>query len=336
MDFPYGDRLRIELGPASNPRPLESSPRSNVWSADLAGTPVIVKQIVGGPDAPDRYAREVTALRRAARTDPPVVPGLLGSDPDDRVMVLEHLSDDGPADLVAYATGLARLHAAGPPDGGLPGWAGPDDGDVTAFLGLAARLGVPPETGVAGELTDLLGRLAALPVNALLHGDPCPGNDFFTPAGVRFADLEQASVGCGLVELAYLRIGFPTCWCVIGIAAPLLARAEEAYASAWRDVTGTAPDGDLTDVCAGWLIRGDALVERARRETADHLARLPDEDWSWGTVTARERLAYRLGVVAGLAGGRPDLAGLGRLATALRGRMLDRWPGLRPPPRRRP
>jgi hypothetical protein len=334
MGFPYGDRLRTELGPASNPRPLESSPRSNVWSADVAGTPVIVKQIVGGSDVAARYAREVTALRLAARTS--VVPDLLGADPDDRVMVLEHLGDDGPADdwVLAYATALARLHAAG--SSGLPRWTGPDEGDVAAFLGLAGRLGVVVEAGVADELGDLVARLAAMPANALLHGDPCPGNDFFTPAGVRFADLEQASSGNGLVELAYLRIGFPTCWCVTDVAAPLLTRAEEAYASAWRDATGVALAGDLTDVCAGWLIRGDALVERARRGTADHLARLLDEDWSWGTVTARQRLAYRLGVVAGLVDGHADLAGLGRLVTALRGRMLDRWPGLRPPPRRRP
>jgi hypothetical protein len=53
-------------------------------------------------------------------------------------------------------------------------------------------------------------------------------------------------------------------------------------------------------------------------------------------VTARERLAHRLGVVARLADGRGDLTGLSRLAAAMRDRLPDRWPGLRPPPLQRP
>jgi hypothetical protein len=77
-------------------------------------------------------------------------------------------------------------------------------------------------------------------------------------------------------------------------------------------------------------------VPRAQRETTDHLARLTGEDWSWGTVTARERLAHRLGVVARECIGRPDLAGLGRLTATMRDRLLGRWPALRPPPRHRP
>jgi hypothetical protein len=61
-----------------------------------------------------------------------------------------------------------------------------------------------------------------------------------------------------------------------------------------------------------------------------------DEDWSWGTTTARGRLAHRLGVVARLTAAHPGLAALSDLSTAMRDRMLRRWPGLEPPPRRRP
>lgn len=128
----------------------------------------------------------------------------------------------------------------------------------------------------------------------------------------------------------------PTCWCVTEVPGPLLARAEAAYRTAWRAATGVEAAGDLADACAGWLIRGDALVPRAERETADHLARLTGEDWSWGTVTARERLAHRLGVVARESAERPGLTGLGRLAAAMRDRLLGHWPALRPPPRTRP
>jgi hypothetical protein len=340
MEFPFGERLRAGLGPARHPRQLASSPRSNVWRADVGGAAVVVKQIVGGADAAERYAREVAALELAARVRPPVVPALLGADPGTLTLVLEHLGDAGPAEdwVVAYASGLARLHAAaGPADAGvLPRWRGPDADDVRAFVGLAGRLGVSVEAEVGDELAALVERLGRLPKDALLHGDPCPGNDLYVSGEVRFVDFEQAALGNGLMELAYLRIGFPTCWCVTEVAEPLLDRAESAYRTAWRAATGAEAGGDLVDACAGWLIRGDALVQRAERETADQFARVSAEDWSWGTVTARERLAHRLGVVARLADGHGDLAGLSRLAAAMRGRLLDRWSGLRPPPLRRP
>ena len=179
-------------------------------------------------------------------------------------------------------------------------------------------------------------RLGQAPGHSLLHGDPCPGNDLHTASGVRFIDLEQAALGNGLTELAYLRIGFPTCWCATAAAPPLLDRAESAYRAAWRTATGTEPSGDLADCCAGWLLRGDALVERAHRGTTDHLARLPDRDWKWGTATARQRLAHRLGVVGQMTAGRPDLSELSRLSVDMRDRMLARWPTLLPLPAQRP
>ena len=76
----------------------------------------------------------------------------------------------------------------------------------------------------------------------------------------------------------------------------MLTRAETGYRNEWRSLTGAAISGSLVDACAGWLIRGDALVARAHRDTIDHLARLPHEDWTWGTATAHERLLHRLTV----------------------------------------
>jgi hypothetical protein len=340
MTFPFHARLRAEFGPARAPLQLASSPRSNVWRAEIGGVAAVLKQIVGGPDAPARFDREVAALRLAARVTPPVAPRLLGADPRSRTLVLEYLDDDGPSGdwVVGYATGLARLHAAtGPADAGaLPRRQAPGAGDVRAFMALAGRFGVAAGPEVSAELTGLTERLERAPGHALLHGDPCPGNDLYAAGEVRFVDFEQAALGNGLAELAYLRAGFPTCWCVTEITETLLTRAEAAYRAAWRAATGTTADGDLTDACAGWLIQGDALVERAHRGGADHLARLSTRDWSWGTITARERLAHRLGVVARLTAGRDDLRALSRLTAALRERLLARWPDLRPPPRHRP
>ncbi|MCX5417160.1 phosphotransferase [Streptomyces sp. NBC_00059] len=339
---PMSDELRSVLGSPTEATLLESSPRSRVWRVHLPdGERVIVKQIAEGGGAgaggDERYAREVAALRLAARATRPVVaPALLGTDPESRVMVLEHLDDLGAAGdwMPGHAESLARLHAlTGPADKGtLPAWTGPTAADAESFLALAEALGVPVPPTVPDELAGLIDRLDPTPHHALLHGDPCPGNDLYTATGVRFIDFEQASLGNGLVELAYFRIGFPTCWCAMSVTAAPLTEVEDVYRSTWRSLTGRDVPGDLADACAGWLIRGDALVERARRASVDHLARVPVEDFEWGCVSARERLVHRLGAVAGLTRDHDRLHALGRLCSALASRLLERWPALRPLP----
>ncbi|MEV7417569.1 aminoglycoside phosphotransferase family protein [Streptomyces sp. NPDC089919] len=337
---PFGAELRAALGRPGRSEKLGSSPRSRVWRIELPTGTAVLKQLVEGPGAEERYAREVSALRLAARAETPVVPALLAVDPAERVLVLEHLEHRSPPEgwIVGYAAALAHLHATtGPADEGLlPRWQGPDRSDADSFLQLADSLGVPVTAGVPGELHDLLDRLGRAPGQALLHGDPCPGNDLHTPAGIRFVDFEQASLGSGLTELAYLRVGFPTCAWVTAPAGHLLARAEEAYRREWRQLTGSAVADGLVDACAGWLLRGDALVPRALRDGRDHLARLAAEDWSWGTATARQRLAHRLGVVGRMAAGHPGLGGLSVLAGAMGRAARDRWPGLGPVPAQRP
>ncbi len=336
----FGDELRAELGSPTSAHRLGSSPRSRVWRVELPGTSAVVKQIVDGPDADERYAREVAALRLAARAATPIVPALLATDSGERVLVLEHLDHQRPAPdwIVDYAAALARLHATARPEdaGTLPRWQGPSRADIDSFLGLAAALQVPVTPGVSDELDDLVNRLDQAPGHALLHGDPCPGNDLHTATGIRFIDFEQASLGSGLMELAYPRIGFPTCWCVTSAAEPLLERAERAYRTAWRAATGSEIQDGLADACTGWLLRGNALVERAHRESDDHLARIPQRDWTWGTATARQRLVHRLGVVSKLTADHISLGGVSRLTTGMRQHMLTRWPALQPVPTKRP
>ncbi|MCF3103103.1 phosphotransferase [Streptomyces roseoverticillatus] len=338
--LPFGEKLKAELGSPRRVRRLSSSPRSRVWRAELSGTPVVVKQLVGGPEAAEGYAREAAALQLASRVDPPVVPKLLGVDPGERVLVLEHLDHQGPREdwVIDYAAALARLHAApgAGAAGSLPTWSGPTQDDADSFLRLARTIDTAIPPGVRTELEGLVHRLTRTPGYALLHGDPCPGNDMHTSQGVRFIDFEQAALGNGIVELAYLRIGFPTCWCATAPTPALLDAAENAYRSTWRDTTGTEVPGDLADACAGWLLRGDALVQRAQRGTIDHLGEIPNRDWGWGTATARQRLAHRLRVVGQMTAESSELNELGRLAAAMRESTLTRWPELQPLPSQRP
>lgn len=330
-----GEELQARLGAPKHVQSLGSSPRSQVWRATFGGTPAVIKHLVAGPGADDRFAREVAAFRAASAVRPPVVPRLLGTDPAERTLVTEYVEERKPAAdwVVAYAAALGRLHAAPAENIDLPRWSGPTSADVEAFMKLAAWLRVSVKDAEP-ELEALLNRLATRSAGAdLLHGDPCPANDLHTADGVRFIDFEQASLGDGMVELAYLRIGFPTCWCSTAQPPELLAEAEAAYSAA---IGRPLDEQALADAAASWTIRGDALVERAHRETRDHLARLTVEDWKWWTVSARDRLAYRLGVVGTLAHGDGPLRQTARLAAGMREAMLARWPGLRPLPTERP
>ncbi|MFF2013593.1 phosphotransferase [Streptomyces sp. NPDC058195] len=339
---PFNEALLSTVGIPELTRLLDSSPRSRVWRVQLADQRlVIVKQITDdgdtSADANTRFAREVAGLRLAGRASgPAVAPAVLATDPSSRVLVLEHVDDLGETSdwMPGYAESLARLHSlTGPADAGaLPVWSGPTATDAESFLTLARALDVPVPPTVSHELAGLLERLDPTAHHALLHGDPCPGNDLRTAEGVRFVDFEGASLGNGLIELAYFRIGFPTCWCAMSVTAAPLKEVEDIYRTTWRDLTGKDVPGDLADACAGWLIQGDALVERAHRRTVDQFARVPAEDFEWGYISARERLVHRLGVVAGMTRDHDHLHAVGRLSSALADRLLERWPTLRPLP----
>ena len=325
-------RLSQRLGLPSKVRKLGSSPRSLVWWADMDGGAVIVKHVVGGGDASARFRREVAALRLADGARPAVVPRLVAVDEDAGIFVLEYLDEGRPAAgwQLDYAAALARLHACGPAAGELPRWDPPDGSDVEDVLFLARRWGVAAPRDAEAELEALVGRSAATDATALLHGDPCPcGNVLYTPEGIRFIDLEQSSVGNGLVELAYLRVGFPTCYSSPATPPGLLREAEDAYRETWAGLTGAPIVGSLADACAAWTIRGDGLVERAHRGRRRYLRKLAAKDWTWGKATARERLAFRLDVTAELAADSAQLAAVSALCRDLRDAMRRRWPSLR-------
>src|SRR5260370_20935430 len=125
-EVPLRDDLRAELGEPRRVQRGRSRLRSRVWLIECADAPVVVKQLVEGTNASDRFDRELAALRLAARANPPVVPRLLASDADRNVLVLEQLIHREPAPdwTIGYAVALARLHAVtGPEDAdALPRW----------------------------------------------------------------------------------------------------------------------------------------------------------------------------------------------------------------------
>jgi hypothetical protein len=300
---------------------------------ELPDGPAVVKQVLdAGGNAGSRFRREVMALRLAAGVSPQVVPALLGVDEPERVMVLEYLPagrSSGPW-AVDYATALARLHAAGAVGAGLPRQAHPTEEDVTAFLALAAAVGVQVSGQVRDELDAAVIRLANSGQWALLHGDPCPDNTIRTSSGLRFVDLEHACSGDGITELAYLRIGFPTCWCAQQIKSPDLAAAEDAYADTWLAATGQPVPSTMADACLGWLLTAGSLVDFERRaKGAAYFTDIIRADWRWGTASARQRLQHRVRVVAAATEGHGELAAILPFAENFATELARQWPELR-------
>ncbi|WP_285645954.1 phosphotransferase [Lentzea sp. NBRC 102530] len=276
---------------------LKSGVRSRVW----ADGDRVVKQVVGDPAA---FEREVTALRLAEHTG--VVPRILEVDHEQRTVVLERLRSDpfGEDWVIAYARGLAKLHqATGPEHAGLlPRQHVPDP---EPFLRFVHAMGVE----IGGAERELV--FADTGKFDLVHGDPCPGNDLYSPDGAKFVDFEGAALGDGLAEVVYLRIGFPTCATVSETPRALREAAEAAY---FEERGFTAP---LEDACVRWLVNGDALVQRAERDGTDHLARAVEQDWFWYSTTARGRLMFRAAIVATFTETHPETSALAR-------RLLER------------
>ncbi|MGH3859584.1 phosphotransferase family protein [Actinokineospora sp.] len=306
----------LGLGPPCRVDPLSSSPGSQVWAVDLADRRVVVKQLLGA-DADTRFHRELVALRAAAAAG--LAPEVLDADASANVTVLEYVESTGVfPDPVTYARTLARLHAVTPPPS-LPAADPPGEANLVAFLRLCAEVGVRPPASAEQALRSLLTRVAT-GGPSLLHGDPCPGNLLVSPSGVRFIDFEQAGRGAGLAELAYLRMAFPTCGYSTVLVPEVIASAESAYFETWRELTGTDVPDSLPDHCVAWLLRGDALVQRIQRDVRDQFARVLVEDWSWGPMTARERLLHRLRLVVDL-----DVPDVNPLFAALANRLETHW-----------
>jgi Ser/Thr protein kinase RdoA (MazF antagonist) len=234
---------------------------------------------------------------------------------------------------VATARALADIHGVG-----MTATARPDKDSLVAAThrrATSATAGatiLAQTTGVGdqwrSELDSVLARLGTSdPWTTWLHGDPCPGNVIIQGDRAVLVDLESSAPGNAMLEAAYLRMAFPTCWCVGGISERVLADAEAAYRERLSSSCPVAADDEawttaMADACCYWALEGNALVQRAERGAADLIGRAIDKDWIWGTFTARKRLQLRLAEAARLAasaGDRPHLVTLLRSAAELDG-----------------
>ena len=242
------------------------------------------------------------------------------------------------AGLFAYARSLGRLHAA--TAGREAEWmrrrtvlgGGEQEREregvrwlrenVAPFQAQCAALGVTPAAGFEAEAVQVASALDRPgPFLAFTPGDTCPDNHrFVTEDSLCFFDFEFGGFRHALLDAAYLRAPFPTCWCVSRLPLDLPTRLEGTYRA--ELVRGCPEAGDdalffpaLMNAHAYWAIAtvswdlGEALKEDSR----------------WGLATARQRHPLRLANFAEAAEQSGVLPALAATARALETKLRAVW-----------
>ena len=240
-------------------------------------------------------------------------------------------ADEAERALIAYARALGRLHTD---------TAGRREGYVETFESIfgAWRARRPPASWVERQAFNVAQKLGGdLPTEelaeiahrlhepgawlALVHGDPCPDNALVVDDRVRLIDFEFAEPSHALLDAAYWRMGFPTCWCAGRLPQGVAERVEAAYRAEIAPAMPLAADdaayrAELAFAAAIWLFVGlDWRLDDALREDA-----------RWGVASVRGRLLHYLEAVVDLADAAGVLPGIARAAEGWRRDLGARWP----------
>lgn len=314
-------------------------------AAPTGATSVVVKEPRN--DGFRQFASEWAALEALSGAEQPVPPRLLAASSDPPFLVMEDvggaptlasllLGEDraaASAALIAYAEGIADLHAVGITEvdtferrmrelGCTPTATGyetafPVGTNRAAWCALLDELGIDDSGSVDTDL-DAVATAIAEPgaYLGIVHGDPCPDNVRLVDGGLRVYDFEYAAIGHVLLDAAYLSVPFPTCWCVASLPTPLVARANAAYRERLGIVDAVGWHRQLALACAAWLV---ATVPR-------QIDQARDANPTWGITTVRERIAGRLSRFVDRTTAVDALPALTESMRKLRDLLVDRWP----------
>src|SRR5207248_2722089 len=158
-----------------------------------------------------------------------------------------------------------------------------------------AAIGIEPAAGFEAEFRQLAAAMADPgPFLAYVHGDPCPYNCRIADGRLRLFDFETSGFRHAMLDAAYGRITFPTCWCVNRLPAHIAPMMEAAYRAQLVDACPAAADErrfhqEIVHCCAAWMILSGTWI----------LDEVHKDDWSWGLSTWRQRVLLRLDALAG-------------------------------------
>jgi Phosphotransferase enzyme family len=332
--------LRLRTVEAATPTIIAKRPRE------------LARDIADGRSPAERFDAETSALRLLENTGGDLAPKLIVFDRAEGVLLLEDVGA-GPtlADLllgrrretaerviVSFARRLGELHTATlrAPDraGTAPNIGGRLDGGTTTdesfrrsfsvLLDVAAELGVEPRTDCRDDVDDVGATIFTEPgpVLALTSGDVCPDNAVLRAGTLAFVDFERACFRHALLDLAYLPLGFPTCWCAGLMPEALLADALEAYRAATRT---TFKQWDERPLFVRALLRAVAAVAISASAERVGLALRGDREVRPHGPTRRGVVLTELEELGRMCARVSDLFALGRFGLALAEALRKRW-----------
>ena len=337
--------------------------RAQVSGAGMAPRSIIIKAVRSAaydPHSGDAFAtsgfvKEWAAasylVRHAGKQR--FTPALLAHDLEQGVLVYEDVGATAPSlvdpllhgtaveaerALTAYAEALAALHSAtigcrsrhaailreGFPSSAIPPPAARWLADVTCSLRDVLGDGPPKED--ADVVADRLRQPGEW--LALVHGDPCPDNVLLPGDGrAVLVDLEFARPGHALLDAAYWRMAFPTCWCAGTVPADVMKRIEQTYRVATREAVPVAADDfafrrESAFIDAAWLLGNLSWLLKGALV----------EEGTWGRATNRSRILTYLQKAARSSEQADILPRLRAWAVALHEDFQSRWPETAPLP----
>jgi hypothetical protein len=240
--------------------------------------------------------------------------------------------------LIAWATTLGRMHAAtiGKEavfirlrDGLTPraaqeksrigDW--PTD-ELPKFRAACQAIGVELHPGFDAEVDTIADRIAEPgPFLAFTPGDSCPDNHRILADGVRLFDFEFCEYRHALIDLVYLRVPFPTCWCVNRLPADLPDRLEATYRTELVNGAPEAADDALfykalVGMCGYWTTRTLGWSLQGALE----------KDETWGISSIRARTLLRLDTLIAAAEQFSQFSALAATASRLATKLRALWP----------
>ncbi|GHO78571.1 hypothetical protein KSD_63420 [Ktedonobacter sp. SOSP1-85] len=200
----------------------------------------------------------------------------------------------------------------------------------SALYEITGLLDVLVKPGADEELQDLRASLLAPgPFNVFVQSDAAPDNFLFDGTHWCLLDFEGARYTHALLETAYCRMPFPTCWCVYRMPEPLIERMETAYRA--ELVKGCSAAGDdalfyrgLVGACVTWALSFHAMIRP--------LEKMLEQDRLLIALTDRQRFLLYLNSAVQACASFGYLQAVGDTLHACAKQLTQRWPEAASPP----
>jgi hypothetical protein len=213
--------------------------------------------------------------------------------------------------------------------------AAPDSSSVLGLVKMAQTLNVElrNEDAVVQELRDCFSESFSAhgEFAALIHADLCPDNCMVLNkrGDICILDFEFSRPGNAIMDVAFLRLGFPTCWCAGRLSRAVVRASEKAYRAnvaieavrhniKWRLA--------MAQCCALWtwgFVRSS--IDKGSLE-----ADAPMSKKIVGSPTRRQMILFRLSVTV-KALSKTNLHALHDATTALWNVCKEKWPDVKEP-----